>query len=621
MRLRRPAALALVLAVALGAPALGHHRPGHSPGPKPSPTASPTPAPTASPTPTLAPSPTPTTAPSPSPTPGASLSFPIRAAFYYPWFPEAWDQQGYNPFTRYTPTLGFYDSSNPQVIQSHVASMLGADIQAGIASYWGVGTPTANRVPLLLANAGPTFRWALYYEPEGSGNQTVAALDAELDHIAANFAGHPAYLRVGGRPVLFVWGGLETCELTSRWSQANAGRFHLVLKVFSGYRTCSPQPDGWHQYGPAVATDHQVGYSYTISPGFWRPDEAAPRLARDPARWAANVASMVASGEPWQLVTSFSEWGEGTTIEPANEYGTTYLDILGGAAPQPTPTPTPAPTGTPPPAGSVTVIGAGDIASSYNDYDTRTGDIIRANPDARVFTLGDNCYEAGSITCFNTLYQESWGSFKNRTMPVIGNHEGEAVGSGRGYCSYFGAVAACNADGSQDGAAYYSYDVGAWHFVVLNSNCGLAPCGAGSAQYNWLAADLAAHPNRCVAAMWHHPRFSSGEHSNSTRTAAFVQLLYDRDADVILVGHDHNYERFQPLNPAGAVDLARGIRHFTVGTGGKDERALGTTKTGSVTRSLDMGVLKMTLRDGSYDWQFIPAAGFTYTDSGTATCH
>jgi hypothetical protein len=580
--------------------------------------ASPTPTPLPTPTPTLAPTPTPPP-PTPSPTqPPGSLTFPIRAAFYYPWFPEAWNQQGYNPFTRYTPTLGFYDSSSVPVIQSHVASMLGADIQAGIASYWGIGTPTDGRIPALLANAG-ALKWTLYYEPEGFGNPTVTTLDAELDHIST-FAASPAYLRVAGKPVLFVYGGAETCEMTQRWATANAGRFHLVLKVFSGYRTCAPQPDGWHQYGPAVATDHQAGFSYTISPGFWRPDEATPRLARDLTRWQANVASMVASGEPWQLITTFSEWGEGTTIEPANEYGTAYLDVLGGG-PSPSPTPTPSPVPTPPPSGSVTIIGAGDIANPYNDYDTRTGNIIRNNPTAQVFTLGDNCYEAASLACMNSLYAESWGSFKDRTKPTIGNHEGEAAGSGQGYCSYFGAVAACNASGNQDGAAYYSYEAGAWHVVVLNSNCGRAPCTAGSAQYNWLAADLSAHPNTCVLAMWHHPRFSSGEHSNDTRTAALVQLLYDNNADVILTGHDHNYERFQPLNPAGAIDTTRGIRHFVVGTGGKDERALGTVKTGSVVRSLDMGVLKMTLHATSYDWQFLPASGFTFTDSGSGTCH
>ena len=601
--------------------------PTASPTPPPAPTAAPTAtrAPTAAPT--AAPRTAPTAAPAPSDTPPTSLAFPIRAAFYYPWFPEGWNQQGLNPFTRYTPSLGFYDSSSVPVIKSHVASMESADIQAGIASYWGIGTPTAGRVPGLLANAGLTFRWALYYEPEGSGNQPIAALDAELDYIAANFASHPAFLRVAGKPVLFVWGGAETCELTTRWAAANADRFHLVVKVFAGYRTCATQPNGWHQYGPASPTDHQVDYSYTISPGFWRPDEPAPRLARDPDRWAANIASMVASREPWQLITSFSEWGEGTTIEPANEYGTTYLDILGGAAPPaptptpPTPAPTPVATAPQPPTGSVTLIGAGDIASSLNDFDTRTGDLIRANPDATVFTLGDNCYESASLACMNSLYAESWGSFQARTMPVIGNHEGESAGSGVGYCTYFGAPAHCNALGNQDGAAYYSYDVGAWHVVVLNSNCGRAPCEIGSAQYNWLAADLTAHPNTCVMAMWHHPRFSSGEHSNDPRTAALVELLYDLNADVILSGHDHNYERFGLLNAAGALDESRGIRHFIVGTGGKDARTMGTLKPGSVVRSLDMGVLKLTLHAATYDWQFIPAAGFAFTDSGSGTCH
>ncbi len=220
-------------------------------------------------TPTPTPTPVPTPSPSPTPAP-TSLTLPVRAAFYYPWFPEAWNQLGFNPFTRYHPGLGFYDSSDPTVIQTHVSEMLAAGLQAGIASWWGQGTPTDGRIPALLANAGNTFRWTLYYEPEGSGNPTVTQIDSDLTYIAAHYASDPAYLRVAGKPVLFVYGGTETCEMTTRWATANANRFYLVLKVFAGYRTCANQPNGWHQYAPAVATDHQAGFSYSISPGFWR---------------------------------------------------------------------------------------------------------------------------------------------------------------------------------------------------------------------------------------------------------------------------------------------------------------------------------------------------------------
>ena len=207
--------------------------------------------------------------------------------------------------------------------------MLGAGIQAGIASWWGQGSATDGRIPLLLANAGDTFKWTLYYEPEGTGDPTVAQIQADLDYILANYASSPAFLRVNGKPVIFVYAsGTDSCSMADRWVQANAGRFYVVLKVFSGFRTCASQPDSWHQYGPAVAESHQVGYSFTISPGFWRIDEASPRLARDPQTWDQNVRDMVASGEPWQLISTWNEYGEGTGVEATTQFGSTYLDIL-----------------------------------------------------------------------------------------------------------------------------------------------------------------------------------------------------------------------------------------------------------------------------------------------------
>ena len=210
--------------------------------------------------------------------------------------------------------------------------MQGAGLQAGIASWWGQGTPTDLRVPMLLANAG-AFRWTLYYEQEGTSDPSSTVISADLDYILAHYAGNPAYLYVAGKPVLFVYGGAETCSMADRWQTANAGRFYLVLKVFGGYLACANQPDSWHQYGPAVAEDHQTGFSFSISPGFWRPDEATPRLARDLSRWRTNVADMIASGEPWQLVTTWNEWGEGTSVEPAIEWGSAYLDVLAGNPP------------------------------------------------------------------------------------------------------------------------------------------------------------------------------------------------------------------------------------------------------------------------------------------------
>lgn len=311
--------------------------PGPSPSPSPLPSPSPSPSPSALPSPSPSPSPSalpsPSPSPSPSPAPGGScnLTTPIRAAFYYGWYPENWTQGGIYPATHYNPSAGFYSlDSNPQIIQDQIASMQYGNIQAGIATWWGQGSRTDNRVNALLAFAhGTTFCWTLYYEP--ALNATQAASD--LSYIAAHYASDPNYLHVNGKPVLFVYSrAVATCTDVATWHSLNSG-FYLNLQVFAGYRTCAGQPDSWHQYGPAVAEDHQSGYSFSISPGFNKYDEATPRLVRDPVRWAQNVTDMVNSHEPWQLITTFNEWMEGTSIESATEWQSAsgqgvYMDAL-----------------------------------------------------------------------------------------------------------------------------------------------------------------------------------------------------------------------------------------------------------------------------------------------------
>src|SRR5258706_7212863 len=261
-------------------------------------------------------------------------SFPIRAALYYPWFPEAWNQQGFNPFTNYTPSLGSYDLTNQTVISQQIAAMQYGGIQAGIASWWGQGTKTDARIPSLLqAAAGTSFRWALYYEQESLGDPSVSQLTSDLTYVRDHYGSDPSFLRVGGRFVVFVYAdGADACGMADRWKQANTLEAYVVLKVFSGYTTCINQPDGWHQYNPAVAADSQKSYSYMISPGFWKKGEAV-RLDRNITRWNQNIRNMIASGAPFQLVTTFNEWGEGTPVESAVEwtsvsgYGV-YLDAL-----------------------------------------------------------------------------------------------------------------------------------------------------------------------------------------------------------------------------------------------------------------------------------------------------
>ena len=284
------------------------------------------------------------------------------------------------------------------------------------------------------------------------------------------------------------------------------------------------------------------------------------------------------------------------------------------------------------------IAAAGDIAcdptsSSFNAGNGTSGSchqkytadlLINMNPVA-VLALGDNQYYCGGYDAFLQAYDLSWGRVKAITHPAVGNHEyltsggtgcTPANGGAAGHFSYFGAAA------GQPGKGYYSYDIGAWHLIALNSNCGDAGgCSASSPQGQWLEADLAAHSNLCTLAYWHIPLFSSGGRASSN-TQSFWQALYNHNADLILSGHDHIYERFAPQTPSGTLDTARGIREFIVGSGGANHTSLATIFANSEVRNVDTyGVLKLTLHPTSYDWQFVPEAGKTFTDSGSTACH
>lgn len=266
-----------------------------------------------------------------------NVTLPVRAAFYYPWYPETWTVNGAKVAT--VPTLGFYTSGDPGVIAAHVEALEYAHIGVAILSWWGEGThDEAARVPELFRQTralGAPLKWAVYYEKEGTGDPSVAELQADLKYLYRYLG--PDYAVVDGKPVIFVYNADDTdCRVADRW-RAAAPEWYVVLKVFPDYRSCVSQPSSWHQYAPARATDHQAGYSSSVSPGFWRADEPSPRLPRDLARWQHDVQAMTAAGEPWQLITTFNEWGEGTAVESAaawvgGRFGA-YLKVLAETAP------------------------------------------------------------------------------------------------------------------------------------------------------------------------------------------------------------------------------------------------------------------------------------------------
>jgi 3',5'-cyclic AMP phosphodiesterase CpdA len=224
-----------------------------------------------------------------------------------------------------------------------------------------------------------------------------------------------------------------------------------------------------------------------------------------------------------------------------------------------------------------------------------------------VFTTGDNAYGSGTLSEYRNCYDPTWGRHKARTKPIPGNHEYRTSGAA-GYFQYFNNV-----------PSYYAYDLGDWRIYALNSEISDS---ASSPQVEWLEADLAANPRQCVLAYWHQPRWSSGSnHGNNRDSQTLWQILYEAGAEVVLNGHEHNYERFAPMNAAGQPD-PRGLREFVVGTGGKSLYNFDSPlPTSEVRNDTSYGVLMLILRESSYEWEFIPVAGSTFRDSGSTDCH
>ena len=265
---------------------------------------------------------------------------PIRAAFYYPWFPEAWAQQGQNPFTNYDPARGFY-RTDVVTVRAQIADMLYGDITVGIASWFGQGTTTDQHWPALIAaGRGSGFAWAPYYEREGISDPSPTQIGADLEYLHSRYGGGSSLATFDGRAMpVFVYNADDVthskgCDTVARWTSARelvrrkyGLTIYVDLKVFPRYKSCpgAAAIDGWHQYEPASANQDFSAApgagSFSISPGYWKSGAAygtAPFLARDRARWRAGIASMRASRAPWQLITTYNEWGEGTAVESAS---------------------------------------------------------------------------------------------------------------------------------------------------------------------------------------------------------------------------------------------------------------------------------------------------------------
>ncbi|MEO5577369.1 MAG: Ig-like domain-containing protein [Gaiellaceae bacterium] len=353
---------------------------------------------------------------------------------------------------------------------------------------------------------------------------------------------------------------------------------------------------------------------------------ASDNIAVTQVKWFVDGAEVGwdGNGAPWTSSWNSSAFSDGSHVifarasDAAGNWGTSAsVGFNVGNDPPPPP---------PPSGGDPVIAAAGDIAcvpgygaSATTCRQQFTADVItQMNPTA-VLNLGDAQYETGTLANFQNSYDRSWGAFKSKTWATAGGSH-DYYGGGDWY-TYFGTRA---------GPAPYkpfSFDLGAWHIISLNSQCSdpnVGGCSAGTSQLDWLRDDLAAHPASCTLAFWHNARWSSGpRHGTDARTDALVRLLHGSGAELILSSHDHDYERFAPQTPDGLRDDARGIAQFVVGTGGKSlETSFGTIQANSLARQTDtFGVLKLTLHASSYDWQFVPEAGKSYSDSGTTNCH
>jgi alkaline phosphatase len=268
------------------------------------------------------------------------------------------------------------------------------------------------------------------------------------------------------------------------------------------------------------------------------------------------------------------------------------------------------------PAKPQVLVGAGDIGSCSSKGDEITAKLLDDLPGT-VFTLGDNAYYEGSPRQFADCYGSHWGRHRARTRPVIGNHD-VITDNGGPYYDYFGTAAGNRGEG------WYSYKLGDWLVLALNSNCDVVGCDAGSAQAKWLEAELEREQPRCAVAMWHHPLFTSGHnHPPETRLRPLFEILYNHGVELLLTGHNHQYERFAPQTPDALLDEARGVREFVAGTGGaglykfQPEPAANS----EVRDGKTLGVLKLELHEDSYSWQFVGQPDKPFTDSGSTPCH
>ena len=466
-------------------------------------------------------------------------------------------------------------------------------------------TLTFTRTPTNLPPATATSTQTPNPGPTQPGSQLtftpVADSFVDSGSPSTNF-GSQTQLRGDGSPVVRSYLRFNVQGLSGAVTRA-------TLRIFAnsastgGYEIRSVSNNTWVEstitYNNAPAVGSVLGSSPGFNAGVWTTVDITSYIT---GNGTYNLALTV----PGSTAISFA------SREAGNSAPQLIIQAQGGSVPTATRTSTPSSnptvtrTPTPNPSGSVVLVGAGDITNCSRNQDEQTAQLLDTI-SGTVFTAGDNAYVDGTYTEYLNCYDPTWGRHKSRTKPSPGNHEYLTSGAA-GYFQYFNNI-----------PSYYAYDLGAWRIYSLNSEI---DASLSSEQVAWLSNDLAANPRQCVAAYWHKPRWSSGSnHGDNMNMQAIWQLLYDAGAELVLNGHEHHYERFAAMNASGTA-VAQGLREIVAGTGGATLYPFGTPKSASQVRNnTTYGVLKLTLRSTGYDWQFVPIAGSTFTDSGSDSCH
>jgi len=488
--------------------------------------------------------------------------------------------------------------------------------------------PTPTRTPTIALSATATFtRTPTAVNPTATSGGTggtftftsVADSYVESSNPSTNY-GSATQIRVDGSPDVRSYLRFNVQGLSGTVTSATL-RVYANSAVTAGYDAHSLSDNTWVEsaitYNNAPPLGGILGSSGNVNSNTWTSVNVTSYITGNgtynlglttSGGTALSLASREAGANAPQFVI---QTGGGTaptaTRTPTSASNPTQTPTRTPTASGPTQTPTRTPTATATSSsGSVVFVGAGDISRCDNNGDETTAQLLDGI-SGTVFTAGDNAYDSGSTSEYANCYDPTWGRSKTRTKPVPGNHEYGTSGAS-GYFQYFNNI-----------PAYYAYNLGVWRIYALNSEIDTSASGA---QGSWLQSDLAANPKTCVLAYWHKPRWSSGNtHGSDSGMQALWQILYNAGAEVVINGHEHNYERFAQMNATGST-VSQGLREFVVGTGGGSHYGFGSALASSEIRnSSTFGVLKLTLSSTGYSWQFMPVSGSTFTDSGSANCH